>query len=94
MAFINHFAEADDERTYVQDERASRLKATRAIIILGPLIFLGFFMLTPVFSSNEAFATFNITTVAIVGFLRWRYLPRPTAIISNGAGSTCCRSLP
>ncbi|ATW04191.1 adenylate/guanylate cyclase domain-containing protein [Sphingorhabdus sp. YGSMI21] len=68
MAFINHFAEADDERAYVQDERASRLKATRAIIILGPLIFLGFFMLTPVFSSNEAFATFNITTVAIVGF--------------------------
>lgn len=68
MAFINHFAEAEDELKYVHDERTSRLKATRAVIILGPLIFLGFFMLTPVFSSNEAFATFNITTVAMVGF--------------------------
>ena len=68
MAFINHFAEAEDELNYVHDERASRLKATRAVLILGPLIFLGFFMLTPVFSSNEAFATFNITTMAIVGF--------------------------
>jgi len=68
MAFINHFAEAEEERTYVHDERASRLKATRAVLILGPLIFLGFFMLTPVFSSNQAFATFNITTMAIVGF--------------------------
>jgi adenylate cyclase len=68
MAFINHFAEAEDEQNYLQSERASRLKATRAVIILGPLIFLGFFMLTPVFSSNEAFATFNITTMVIVGF--------------------------
>lgn len=68
MAFINQFAEAEDERKYQHDERGSRLKATRAVLILGPLIFLGFFMLTPVFSSNEAFATFNITTVAIGGF--------------------------
>ena len=68
MAFIKQFAEAEDELKYLHDERASRLKATRAVIILGPLIFLGFFMLTPVFSSNEAFVTFNITTMVIVGF--------------------------
>ena len=68
MAFIKQFAEAEDELKYLHHERAARLKATRAVIILGPLIFLGFFMLTPVFSSNEAFATFNITTMVIVGF--------------------------
>ena len=68
MAFINHFDEKEVELEYVHSERASRLKSIRAVIVLGPLIFLGFFMLTPVFSSNEVFAAFNITTVATVGF--------------------------
>ena len=68
MAFINHFEEDEVEQEYIRSERQSRLYSTRAVIVIGPLIFLGFFMLTPVFSSNEAFAIFNITTVVTVAF--------------------------
>lgn len=67
MQLINRFSLDDDEEEYAKSERQLRRNTTRSLLIIGMFSFLGFFIATPVFSSNESFAAFNVSTVGVAG---------------------------
>ena len=64
---INKFPDAAVEADYTQSERVIRRVTTRALLVISMICFLGFFTVTPIFSSNESFAVFNLMTIATAG---------------------------
>ncbi len=87
MVLINSFADSADEIDYVRNERDLRRNTTRSLLIIGMLSFLGFFVATPIFSSNESLIAFNLISLVIGGsfafafyligtnyYIDWRWL--------------------
>jgi adenylate cyclase len=66
MALINRFTDAADERAFILGERVSHRKPTRALLVIGAVMFLGFFSITPVFTQNETFVAFNLSTLFVI----------------------------
>jgi adenylate cyclase len=70
MALLHRFDDPDTEKRYVTSERAARIPASRALILIGLATFLSYLTLNPMYFPREGVIAYNIAAglfMAVLG---------------------------
>ncbi|QLC26108.1 hypothetical protein HFP57_14480 [Parasphingopyxis algicola] len=74
MALLNRFDDPGTEKRYVTSERAARIPASRALILIGIATFLTYITLNPMHFPREGVIAYNIAAAVFMAVLGSFYL--------------------
>ena len=74
MALINRFDDPETERAYVESERAARIPASRALILIGLATFLSYITMNPMYFPREGVIAYNIAAGVFMAVLAGFFL--------------------